>query len=163
MDFLVPAGCTTVGLLFAPNNGTTYFDSVQCWQKMHTYIYNNIFLVPPGGSTQSGISYSDYFTELYSEGNCFFGDMAVRKNTTLVNGSGTFYSLAAWQAHSGMDQSSLNDDPLLLSSTDFRLQSGSPCTRAGVAINSYQTFYGADGKAFRKGNPSIGAYEQTFK
>lgn len=52
--------------------------------------------------------------------------------------------------------------PLFLSSTDFRLKPTSPCIRTGASIDQY-THYGADGIAFRKGTPSIGAYEQEFR
>jgi len=57
------------------------------------------------------------------------------------------------------NMSGLEVDPQLY--PDYQPKDGSPCTRAGVAIDAF-TRYGYNGRAFRKGTPTIGAFEQRF-
>jgi parallel beta-helix repeat protein len=79
-------------------------------------------------------------------------------------GDGNNYGATGYSGGNGfgVGANSITANPQLISTSDPRLEPGSPCERSGVGINSYQTFYDADGKAFRKGNPSIGAYEQDY-
>lgn len=93
-------------------------------------------------NTLYGFEYdSGYSTGLVEGGNFSYG-----------NTEGNYLAMTVTEA-----------DPLFISTTDFRLQSGSPCHRAGTAINSYQTFKDFNGEAFERGNPTIGAYKQQFR
>jgi hypothetical protein len=63
-------------------------------------------------------------------------------------------SLATWQSN-GADANGLNADPLLVSSSDFHLQSGSPCINAGADVGLSEDFDGNPSV----GVPDIGAFE----
>jgi hypothetical protein len=65
-------------------------------------------------------------------------------------------SLATWQLN-GADANGLNADPLLMSDSNFHLQSGSPCINAGVDVGLSEDF---DGNPIPRGAaPDIGAFE----
>jgi hypothetical protein len=68
---------------------------------------------------------------------------------------GTDYTFTNWKTQSGGDAASVEADPLLVSSSDFRLQAGSPAINAGIDVGLTQDFTGR----FLVGLPDIGAYE----
>ncbi len=70
----------------------------------------------------------------------------------------TFYNtLAAWQTAMSQDANSISEDPSFLSSTDFRLQSGSPAIDAGTDTDLDSDFSG-NLRPYGDGI-DIGAYE----
>jgi len=68
---------------------------------------------------------------------------------------GTDYTFTNWKTQSGGDAASAEADPLFLSSSDFRLQSGSPAINAGVGVGLTSDRSGT----WVRGLPDIGAYE----
>ena len=77
-----------------------------------------------------------------------------RDNTTIKPRPYPMYDLMM-QAASAVDASSVEDNPLFISSTNYHLQYGSPATNAGIYVGLTNDY---DGVAV--GNPpEIGAYE----
>lgn len=69
----------------------------------------------------------------------------------------TYTTLAAWRTATSQDLNSISSNPLFVSTTDFRLQTGSPCINAGVNVGLTQDLLGNP----ITGAPDIGAYEFT--
>jgi hypothetical protein len=65
---------------------------------------------------------------------------------------------AAYKTETGWDDTGLWEDPLLISTTDFRLQPGSPCIEAGVDVGLTTDILGN----LITGLPEIGAYEYGY-
>jgi len=66
------------------------------------------------------------------------------------------HTFTNWKVHAG-DANSIEADPLFVSATNFRLQSGSPCRNAGVDLGLTQDFKGT--KVPCGSNPDMGAFE----
>ena len=64
-------------------------------------------------------------------------------------------TLAQWRGDMTAEAASLSADPLFVSTSDFRLQAGSPAINAGIDVGLTQDFTGR----FLVGLPDIGAYE----
>lgn len=108
----------------------------------YTKVKNNISLSPTkyhiSCENSAGIlnNIADY--------NCYY--------PLTVNGSKPFYadtgdpwpdlSFAEWKVATGQDANSITSDPLVVSTTDFHLQSGSPCIDRGVNLGINQDLDG---------------------
>jgi hypothetical protein len=69
--------------------------------------------------------------------------------------AGSFATLALWQADCGQEANSVSGDPLFMSSTDFRLQAGSPAINEGASLGLTRDIDGV----LVSSPPEIGAYE----
>ena len=106
-------------------------------------ILNNIF----SGSCNVAMRLDDNVNKLTVDYNLF--------NTTRVgytNESTYYTTLAAWQAAMSQDAHSISADPAFISTSDFRLQSGSPAIDAGTNTGLSIDF---DGNA----RPDNGVYD----
>lgn len=130
------------------------------------YIYNNTFyLVTPGFPV---INYGTASGTLQCKNNIFYnaagqGFFATTSGNGLVVTSDhdLFYQSGSTTLPSGVGQLTVTNpitgNPLLVSSTDFHLQSGSPAVNAGANVSSVLTS-DFDGVS-RGATPDIGAYE----
>jgi len=90
-------------------------------------------------------------------GNVYVNNaLGVEKAGMVEWGSGTSKATyAAWESAYGATTSSVQTDPLFLSSSDFRLQDASPAQGAGVNVSLTSDYAGTR----VQGVPDIGAYE----
>jgi hypothetical protein len=133
--------------------GTGSYGLMQYYQYGDT-IKDNIF------QAQSYAWYRYYGDALpaYSNYNCFWLPGGSSGSYTVVN-QGTAYTLAQWQAYSGRDGNSIQQDPLTGGAMNPHLKTGSPCINAGNAI-SYVSV-DIDGDSRTANTPDIGADEYT--
>ena len=122
-----------------------------------TTIKNNILRVVSGG-------HNIHYTHL-SGFDANIGDF----DYNLYSSSGTVtfykgyadpteYTFADWKTLMGKDASSVSGNPLFISSSDLRLQNGSPAINAGVSVGLSSDYTGAA----LNGLPDIGAYETFY-
>jgi parallel beta-helix repeat protein len=99
---------------------------------------------------------ADSATGFVADNNLYYHTTA-KVTATPFSWGGTSYSFANWKVQSTEDAAAVNADPLFVSSSDFRLQAGSPAINAGVGVGLLTDFAGT---ALPIGSaPDIGAYE----
>jgi hypothetical protein len=139
-------------------------------------IYNNTFYLNNSGTYADGIVINHDLTALNIKNNIIQVDngrycynMVAQTGATINNNclyqvekgtpfsyNGKYVTWATWQGY-GFDTNGLNADPLVISSSNFNLHSGSPCIHTGVDVGLTRDFRGAS----IIGVPDIGAYEYT--
>ena len=118
------------------------------------FVKNNIFY----HTTQdNAIIWSVYQPHLYSDYNCILQLGTPPTGWPLVydNVSRTW---AAWKSSTGGDAHSLYGDAMFVSTSDFHLQTGSPCIEGGTNVGLTADIEGTSVPQGR--NPNIGAYEK---
>ena len=84
--------------------------------------------------------------------NCYYGVDIVG-----YTDDGTYNTLAQWQAGESQDANSIDDNPLWVSFSDYRLRTGSPCINAGLSVGLTSDIEGTT----ISGYPDMGVYEFT--
>jgi len=141
-------------------NNTFYLNdkaiSAPQYSNNHTDMKNNVFYV---GNGQYGF---------YGPGATATGSIAYRNNYYISGGghlgrmgATTYDSLAAWDAATGLDIDSIEQDPLFVDAGagDFRLQDVSPAKNLGspdYLLFAQKDIYNAD---YDDASPSAGAYQ----
>ncbi|MCX6249352.1 MAG: hypothetical protein NTX61_01230 [Bacteroidetes bacterium] len=118
--------------------------------KNNLFINNRPYPGPGIGnsiSSDAGILVSDY-NDLYSHTGY----------TATYYGVADF-TLADWQDDTGQDPHSISADPLFISSTDLRLNFGSPAVRTAIPIPGYTTDFLGNTRSGT--TPTPGAYENA--
>jgi hypothetical protein len=148
-------GATGHGVLFLTKDGTTSSGHEIKNNIFYTRSSNFQFITEWSETTRVSFT-SDY--------NCFYqvGDWVPGVIGTWYidnNGATNLYAtLAEWRAASGKDANSIDTNPKFVSSTDFSLQTSSPCKDTGETIaavaNDYLGRSRPQGSAY-----DIGAYE----
>jgi len=112
---------------------------------------NNIYYSP------NYCYYTYYGTQPPTESNynCFWRV----GSSSIIYDQGTARDLASWQTNRLRDQQSINQNPLVLNSTNLHLRTGSPCIGAGTAL-TWPTV-DIDGDS-RGSTVDMGADEWTF-
>lgn len=108
---------------------------------------NNTFYI----SGSSAKAYSSGSSSVTSNNNCF----NIQQNG-FIN---SYSTLAAWRAASGDDMNSFVSNPMFVnpSTSDFHIQSGSPCINSGTNVNLITDFY--NNAVPQGGTPDVGIHE----
>ena len=126
----------------------------------HIYVRNNIFDSVRQDPYSGCIALAYGWTTaqknaLTIDNNCFYqptGTCIWWQNTSYTQAQ-----FAAYQSATGKDNSSIAANPLLVSGTDYHLQTGSPCINAGAAVGLTTDIAGSQ----IAGLPDIGAFEHS--
>ena len=128
-------------------------------------IKNNIFINEVSGYYcihYAGAGRTPTSTNTTLDYNCYYSSAGSGSNQFYANG--TAYTFATWKSTYGQDAASLFSNPLFVNAggsyaldTDFTLQAGSPCIKAGTNVGLDEDY----GGTWVFGPIDIGAYAYT--
>ena len=120
----------------------------------NTIIENNV-IGPSTGTKRRHYSArgNSTFTDFVSNYNCFYDSVGY----VLYDAANNYTTVADFNTATGFEANSIVADPLFVSATDFRLQSGSPAKDTGVSVGLTKDYIG--NYVPYNTTPDIGAYE----
>ncbi len=133
------------------HNEDIYISFLHQVKTRNLFIRNNIFSKARNYAVRGATNPASLLFSLIEwDNNIYDNDMAINIGLT-----GARYTLAQWQAYSGADLHSSDDDPLFVSPVDFHLRKSSPAINAGFDTGLEDDFDGVK----RDRSVDIGAYE----